>query len=194
MEFRHLHESSVDNSSTERWRQKEVLGRETGMVITLRRRQQQQQQQQQRERLPPDVGDKSAQGVCFLPFSLLWAGIQYNSRIIFGVDILHALHGSSGSFVLFVSHIISSIFQNIRGSPWSLNWAHSSPTRTEQKNMVRAHPRVYTGVTLVLIKVGYVPFGRKNKKGIEKPAEPGTAPTRRGTTATSLTAFHTRLQ
>ena len=28
-------------------------------------------------------------------------------------------------FVLFVSHI-SSIFQNIRGSPWSHNWAHSS--------------------------------------------------------------------
>ena len=32
----------------------------------------------------------------------------------------------------FVSHI-SSIFQNIRGSPWSHNWAHSSPTRNYSK-------------------------------------------------------------
>ena len=31
-------------------------------------------------------------------------------------------------FVCF-SHYCSSIIQNIRGSPWSHNWAHSSPTR-----------------------------------------------------------------
>ena len=50
-------------------------------------------------------------------------------------------------------------------------------------------------VTLVLNQSRLHTTRKKIKnKGIEKPAEPGTAPTRRGTTATSLTAFHTRLQ
>ena len=37
--------------------------------------------------------------------------------------------GGTKVVCLFVCFSLSSIVQNIRGSPWSHNWAHSSPTR-----------------------------------------------------------------
>ena len=68
---------------------------------------------------------------------------------------------------------------------------------TEQ-NMLRTHPASLNcppGGVLRLAELNRRGRSEEQKqKGIEKPAEPGTAPTRRGATAISLKAFHTRLQ
>ena len=76
---------------------------------------------------------------------------------------------------LFLISHIRSIFQNTRGSPWSHNWAHFSPTRTEQK-IWYVHTRESTlpppprgaCVTLVLNQKSRLHNTRKKKRRYRK--------------------------